>query len=48
MKDVSLMALALTQSMNDSGIEMPVKDEDQFFTDLLLFLEERFNWPEIT
>jgi len=45
MEDVSRMALALMKSINDSGIKMTFKDEDQFFIDLHLFLEERFNWP---
>lgn len=48
MEDVSRMALSLMKSIHDLGIQMPSKDEDQFFADLCLFLEERFNWPDYT
>ena len=46
MEDVSRMALALMKSIHESDIKMPFKDEDQFFVDLCLFLEERFNFPD--
>jgi hypothetical protein len=47
MEDVRRIKQALMQELHKCGIEISSeKDEDQFYANLGLFLEESFNWPD--